>query len=232
MKRIGNDINIDIRKRGINMEKFYKTNLLWVIDYDYDRSGCTCDEDICRCTTIEDRWINNIDVNQVKSKLYNQHKTQNSIINEYCFDRICHIFKIYDKDCYEIEVVNGYYGEEIEGIWFNNEEEVFNAYNKLCQLDSDIEKIKYCLELEYGYLIDSVKSAVKMKLIDVSPNEIYLPQMEYFKRIDKDVVDAYKRTALPIGVCVKNDNHYKLIDGYHRFVATKDREKVLIIVLE
>ena len=114
---------------------------------------------------------------------------------------------------------------------FENEEKIVNAYNELLALNSDIEKIKYCLRLEYGYLINCVESSSFVDIIEVDPHEIYTPQMEYFRRVDKDVIDEYKDRYLPIAVCIKNEDRYKLIDGYHRFVANKDNDTVAIIIL-
>ena len=56
--------------------------------------------------------------------------------------------------------------------------------------------------------------------------------MEYFKKVDKNVIEEYKNKNLPIAVCVRHGDKYRLIDGYHRFVANKSREIVDIIVLE
>lgn len=218
------------------MEKinFKRTNLQWIVDYDYDRSACCCDEDdyICRCTTIEHTWIDNINVNEVVQKLYDYHSRTNSDIDEYCFDRICYAFKIYDKDYYEIETGGGYYGEEVYGVYFENEEKIFNAYYEVIALETSIEKIKYCLKLEYNYLIDRVESASLAHILRMSPSNIRLPQTEYFIKLENNVIEDYKDRRLPVAVCVRDEGCYRLIDGYHRYIANKDRDKVDIIVLE
>lgn len=220
------------------MEKisFKRTNLQWVVDYDYDRSACTCGAytrgDYCRCTTIEHAWIDNVNVNEVVRKLYETHSRTDSDIDEYCFDRICYAFKIYDKDFYEVETCGGYYGEEVDGVYFENEEKIFNAYYEMIALKTDIEKIKYCLKLEYHYLIGSVEDADYADIVNVSPNDVHLPQTEYFIKLENNVIEEYKNRAMPIAVCIRDGSKYRLIDGYHRFVANKDREKVDIVVLE
>lgn len=220
------------------MEKinFERTNLQWAVDYDYDRSACTCEAyergDYCRCTTIEHAWIDNINVNEVIRKLYETHSRTDSAIDEYCFDRICSAFKIYNKDYYEIETCGGYYGEEIDGIYLENEEKLVRVYYGMLSLETDIEKIKYCLKLEYHYLIGSVEVANFADIIKVSPNDIRLPQTEYFIKLESSVIEDYKDRKLPVAVCVRDEGCYRLIDGYHRYIANKDRDKVDIIVLE
>lgn len=221
---------------------FEKTNLQYDVDYDYERSRCTCDayerEDYCRCTTIERAWIETINVRDVVSKLYSRHRVDNSEINEYCFERICVALKIYDKDYYEIESCPGYYGEEIGGVYFENEEQAVNEYNELIKLDSDIEKIKRVLELEYGYLIPRVANKTSAEIKVVNTKDIRLPQTEYFIKLSKEVIEEYKHRKLPVAVCIKEKDKfldafdkYILIDGYHRFVANKDRNVNKIVVL-
>lgn len=224
----------------MNKPTFRKTNLSWIVDYDYERSNCTCHDWPCRCTRIERAWIDNINIRGVVDELYRTYNLglygrrngHDSAINEYCFDRICYAFKIYDEDLYEVETGGGYYGDEVYGVYFENEEKIFNAYNELLSLNTNIEKIQYCLRLEYGYLIDCVESATSVDIIKTSPNNVRPPQKEYFIKVDKTVIEEYKNRDLPIAVCLRDGDKYKLVDGYHRFVANKDREKVDIIVLK
>ena len=215
---------------------FEKTNLQYDVEYDYDRSACTCDAyergDYCRCTTIERAWVESIYIKEIIDKLYAKYCREHSEINEYCFERICVALKIYDKDYYEIETCGGYYGEEVDGVYFENEEKVVNAYNELLKLESDIEKIKYILELEYGYLIDKVKNTASAYILNVNTDIIKLPQQEYFMKLSKEVIEDYKDRKLPIAVCINEKDKYILVDGYHRFIANKDRAANKIIVLE
>jgi hypothetical protein len=222
---------------------FEKTNLQYDVEYDYERSACTCDAyergDYCRCTTIERAWVESIDIEKVIDKLYTKYCKEHSEINEYCFDRICSVFKIYDKDYYEVESCWGYYGEEVDGVYFENEEKIFNSYNELLKLESDIEKIKYVLELEYGYLLDRISIKTSAKIEIVNTEKVKLPQQEYFMKLSKEVIEDYKNRKLPMAVCIKEKDRfhdafdrYILIDGYHRFIANKDKNVNKIIVLE
>ena len=218
------------------MEKctFKKTDLWCDVDYDYDRTPCTCGAEcgICRCTEIINAHVINLNACEVAETLYHKHSRTDSYIDKYCFDRICYAFKIYDKDFYEVETCWGYYGEEVRGVWFENEEQIFNAYYEMLALNTALEKIQYCLKLEYDYLIDCVESATSATIIEVSPNNIRLPQTEYFIKVDENVIEEYKNRDLPIAVCVRDGDFYRLIDGYHRFVANKDSYSVDIVVLE
>ena len=222
---------------------FERTDFKYEVEYDYERSQCTCDAyergDYCRCTTIDRAWVESIDVKRIIDMLYTKYCKEHSDINEYCFDRICSAFRIYDKDYYEVESCYGYYGEEIGGVYFEDEEKIVNAYNELMALNNDLEKIQYILKLEYNYLIDRVLSMTSATIEEVSTENIKLPQREYFVKLSKKVIEDYRDRKLPVAVCIKNKDRfyyafdtYTLVDGYHRFVANQDRAANKIIVLE
>ena len=236
-------MSVKVIKTKTIIPAFEKTNLQYDVEYDYDRSACTCDAyedgDYCRCTTIERAWVESVDVKHIIDKLYTKYCKEHSEINEYCFDRICTALRIYDKDFYEVETCGGYYGEEIDGVYFEDEEKIFNAYNELLKLESDIEKIKYALKLEYSYLIDRVTNTTSATIEEVATEKIKLPQKEYFVKLSKEVIEDYKDRKLPVAVCIKNKDRfhdvfdtYVLVDGYHRFIANKERATNKIIVLE
>ena len=214
---------------------FEKTNLWCIVDYDYDRSPCRCNAyeygGYCRCTTIERVWVDNVNVNEVVNELYQKYGRTDSEIDRYCFERICYAHKIYDKDLYEVEICGGYYGEEVGGVYFENEKEIYDAYNFMISFDTDIEKIRYCLKQEYGYLINSVVSATSAVITEVDTNRVLSPQTEYFVKVSKDIINEYKNRTLPVAVCIKDGNYFKLIDGYHRFVANNYRDTVSIVMI-
>ena len=193
---------------------FKRTNLQYEVEYDYERSQCTCnayeDGDYCRCTTIERAWVESVNVKLVIKKFYEKYCQKPSAINEYCFDRICTAFKIYDKDHYEVESCGGYYGEEIEGVYFDNESGLLEAFADLLALETDLEKIKYVLEIEYGYLLDRVKASTHAYISTVYTRAIDLPQQEYFVKLDKAVIEDYKNRKLPIAVCLECGGRYNV----------------------
>ena len=216
----------------MNKHTFEKTNLDWVVDYDYERSQCRCKEWICRCTTIESAWVEKVNVQEVVNKLYSAHGKNTTELDKYCFDRICHAFKIYDKDLYEVKTGGGYYGEEVYGVYFYDEEKIAKAYQELTALETDVAKVKYCLKLEYGYLLEDITTANRCYAVNVVPGLVRLSQREYLIKVSRDVIDAYKDIKMPVAVCVKDGGSYRLIDGYHRFVANNDKNSVRIVVLE
>ena len=229
-------MSVKVIKTKRMISEFERTNLQYEVEYDYERSECTCNAyengDYCRCTTIDHAWVESIDVKDIINKLYTKYCKEPSEINEYCFDRLCTALKIYDKDYYTVESCGGYYGDEIEGVYFENEEKLVTAFMQVLALETDIEKIKFILNFEYGYLIDKVTNSTVAYIAKVNTSLIDLPQVEYFFKLDRTVIEDYKNRKLPIAVCTECGGRYRLVDGYHRFVANKDRATNKIIVLE
>lgn len=213
-----------------------KTDLSYSgVEYGYERSECICNDWPCRCTTIRNTWIENIDINKVMTELLHNNFIKTNKLTEidlYCFDRICRVNDIWDKYLYDIEVCPGYYGEEIHGAFFGNEEKVVSEFDELLKLNSDIDKIKYILELEYGYVIDSIANCHNIIIVNCSPKLVVYPQREYYHRLEKEVVESYKDYNIPCAVCKKSGDKYLIIDGYHRIAANKDKENIEIIVID
>lgn len=211
--------------------EFKKTNLDWYVDYDYDRSPCTCNDYICRCTTIDKAWVEKVNVKEAVNKLYDAHSKSTLEVDKYCFDRICHYYEIFDGELYEVETGGGYYGDEVYGVYFDNEKKIVDAYNELLALENDIDKIKYCLKLEYGYLLDCIINSSYATISEVPVNLIKLPQMAYARKVSRHIIEDYQNSELPVAVCIKEHDGYRLIDGYHRFAANSNRENVKIVAL-
>lgn len=213
------------------------TNLRYTgaVNYDYEYSGCTCNDWPCRCQTIIDEHITSININKVMTEILHHNFAHGAKISEfdlYCFDRICRAYKIWNKESYTIETCGGYYGEEIDGVYFNNESVVVRVFEEALSLNNDIEKLKCILKLEYSYIIDSVQNATSASIIDCNPSLIISPQDSYARRLEKDVVESYKDYNLPVAVCKKRGDYYLVIDGYHRVAAARNKENVEIILLE
>jgi len=212
-----------------------KTNLgYWGVDYDYERSQCTCDPDeyICRCTKIISTEIEKVNAQEVVNHLIETHIKKQNVLLKYCFDRLCYYYEVYDKELYWVETCGGYYGGVIEGVYFDNEEKVLEEFDKILNFNSDVERIQYLLKLEYGYLLEEIKDKNFVLAEVINANQLVIPQREHYMKLDKKAVENYKDRELPLGVCVLQNNNYRLIDGYHRVSANQDLEKVSVIVIK
>lgn len=224
------------------------------LSYSCFESGCD-EEGICRCSRITDVFISNIDMkflldtfiskinsgvdsislareNNIVDFLYGYNP---ELVNRYCIDRVLRINKLYDPSEWIYEISGGYYGEEISD-WYINEvtfEKVKSQIYHVLKLDELKDKIFYLLELENGYILDSLKDKdFSIKSIDYSklifPNEVHLSKVK-----SKDL-SFYKNsyyTPQIRGIVIKQGDSYRVVDGYHR-LSIFDMKNVLAFVAE
>lgn len=201
-------------------------------DYDYNThhacnygSSC-CDNDYCRCGVINDARIVSVDLDQLMSALV---KKQNlSVIDHYVLDRLVRICELYSKAHWEVNIQSGYYGQEVSGCRGNFEPLIVHL-RKINEL-SGVDKIKYVLEAEYGYLTEFIKTMQAVCVEEVKLSDIDLFNDNHMKKLKH--VDIYKDHKLPRAVVRHNGgSRYAIVDGYHRVMAAKQCETIQVLVV-
>ncbi len=216
-------------------------NFIYNVRYDYDYThdcesyGCN-DEGICRCGKIEYERITSVDMDSMCNSVYNLYFNDDSVagkrnnkinsiisditeeIDRYTIDRILRISKVYDPNVWVINVINGYYGEEIGVIYINST----LALRIKSQLDLAFgitnlsERIEFLLKLEYGYVLPILEGQ-QFKIIDINKDSIIFGSESQYHKINTENLDHYdNRYKLIRGIVVPENNMYRLIDGYHR----------------
>jgi hypothetical protein len=75
-------MSVKVSKTKRMMPVFERTNLKYEVEYDYERSQCTCDayerNDYCRCTTFERAWVESINVKLLVNNLYKKYCKEHS----------------------------------------------------------------------------------------------------------------------------------------------------------
>lgn len=200
------------------------------VGVDYIRINDDPEDDYGRNSYLIDKKVTELNIDTVITKLYIEivDGKEDDNINKYCFDRICRINKIWDKELYTIDTIHGYYGEEILSVTFDKESEIRDSWNQIKDL-SAVEKIKSVLTMEYGYLLDILKHLKGVSIVKLPKNLITIPNNEYYRKMDLDVIESYKNYGGPLGIVVDVDkNSYRLIDGNHRYFANKNNEAYFI----
>lgn len=206
------------------LSKFFKSTrrynwkYLDVIDFDYDRNNDNCHcPDYCRCSVIVNIELTRFSMNNMIDILL---KNINSQILKYSIDRIIRSSKLNEND-FNLVTCGGYYGEEVDGLYLSEEKNKFlsDKISELIEL-SDIDKIKYVLNLEYGHLLDVVKESIDFSIENINMNNINF-QDDYRKKIDVTENFYDEKFQLPRGIFVKSGDRYRLIDGYHRVMKAK-----------
>jgi len=202
-------------------------------DYDYESyacndeyCGCQTGDDLCRSSRYEGLYVDNINYTSIFNTYVEKYSFDN-IIDLYCLDRILRLKGIYNKDKYNIETQGGYYGEEVEGIYFTDQDLIDVRIEQLKSEPDDFNKIEYVLYLEYGFLQGSFANFTKVSIENVSSEILYPTENMKIQSI----LDYSQIENIPIGIYYRQGNIYKLIDGRHRWSLLKDKKDVTIICL-
>ena len=104
-------------------------------------SDC-CKDDYCRCGEITStRVVSPPDFKDVVAKVAKHFALKaNSNDNEldlYACDRILTFLKAYETDFYYVRVGGGYYGQEVEGVYFNYSEKLAGLFDRYFKLEND-----------------------------------------------------------------------------------------------
>jgi hypothetical protein len=224
------------------------------LKYDYntqsncDESGCG-DEYICRCSTIENARVEDVDVKIIVDKIYalyfdnskstKRHNTINSIlygmgkeIDIYTIDRIVRAHKIWKSDNWDISIEGGYYGEELGDI------KIIESLAKRIERDLDLafdiddldKRIEFILNIEYGYILPELVNS-KYEIVNIKKSDIIFGSDGHYRKIQMENLEHYsnKNYSGIRGIVKEKDGKFRLIDGYHRvYKFDGDLIKVLI----
>lgn len=221
-------------------------DLKYELKYDYDReyscseTGC---DDICRCMEIVNPRIVNIDLNNIVESIYNEIIPTNPVIinrnkkidqvlqafnmeilDKYCIHRILTILGMWSPERYEFDIINGYYGQEVDSVFMVDENKILDTCRKSFNFISPVDKINFILGMEYGKVIYDIKD---VKLVKINRNSLTLND-NYFGKINKEIYYGDNNYLLPRGLVrrVRIDT-YSIIDGYHR-IKSSDHDEVMV----
>ena len=226
--------------------------------YNCENHGCN-DEGICRCYTITDCKINQISIPKIAQKIfldyfdtrsesysrdqklfgliYNTDPLELPFFWQYVINRLLVLNKVYLKENWKSNWSSGYYGDELDSI--SIEDTLFKKLQtdleKVIELNQIPQVVEYLLEKEYGYVIDKIKGK-SYTIEEIDTFDLFFPQNNHHQKVlSKDLSyldDKYfgNNSDDIQGVCIKEGNKYKVIDGYHRLTYfSKKNLKITII---
>jgi len=191
--------------------------------YSCEDYGCN-EEHICRCGVIEETNISDVNVDQVIDTLFKDLKITDPIV-QFSIDRWCR--RNMKKEDFEVRTCGGYYGEEIDGIYFINPklEEFLHQTRK--------DLLNQLLIDEYGYLLSHLKDC-EYQVEIVGVDDIITPQKDQAKKADSGLYDNKIKdlvNKIPIALCEKKGSKYYVIDGYHRVAALRKTKLTIAEVI-
>jgi hypothetical protein len=230
-------------------------NFHWVIEVDYDEDrdcdarGCS---GVCRCSQITNERVTAANINNICSHVVSKtiHACSESLrpagkrgsvkqvkltpIEEYGIRRICINAGMWEKDNYEITKRGGYYGEEVDGVYFCDIDQVVKDLIEFFSLKTINEQVEYLLNQEYATILPTLKgknySVNKINLKDIKPgNDIYALKKKSLEYLTEEGFDLTKEIAC---VVVEDNGKYRIIDGYHRYAyaINSNARKVKVIL--
>jgi hypothetical protein len=243
----------------MSLQNAFNKNLLYVVDYEYDRNypgweGCTCPEyDYCRCTVIENIRASTpytptfLIARAFASEIAEQRGVALSMIQQYALERFLRI-KL-GRDGLDFNTCGGYYGDEMDSIYVNNRDRLWAEYQPLLNCTDDAELIRMVLLLDYGHIPESIQGFTRAFVDIADLQSIEAGNREYLGAMDdRDTVETYAKqwfkpwnitsldTDIPLCVCRKSGDALVLVDGYHRYSALSTRGSknvaFFVIVLE
>jgi hypothetical protein len=226
----------------LKLDYKYSTEYNYDTEFSCENSGCD-DEGICRCGHIIDAYVKSVNLSSLTDEIYIQFMSGDKksrkresriseilyggeITDKYCIYRILSINKVFDTTFWRLNICSGYYGDEIDDVTIDalllfkiNEQ-----CEKLFQLQTLSEKLKYVLELEYGFLLDDIKDC-EFELISIYKNHIDFKKLNqnHINNVKMEDLEHYKTHLLPRGIVRGDIDNYKIIDGFHRIIAADDK---------
>lgn len=213
------------------------------IDCTYERQRTCSDEgdDACTgsyCSHFVLSGVRVVSVNTVVLSEAILHDAKKQPLNWYCVERLLARGGAGDTDLWEVSVGQGYYGQEVTGATLESvaASDLDNEIKRLLKLPEK-DRVLACLEQEYGYLLEPLKTVTRFEIVKLPYDAVHFPQREYARSLSARVVreyakwdTAYGKYPLARGVCVEENGVYRLIDGYHRMAAAKGQKHVSVLV--
>ena len=202
-----------------------KLNFQYLVEVEYNTErdclseGCY-EEGICRCERILNTRITSLNYSSILDKVLKNCKIKEDKlyeINVYGVERICKIHELFLPELYYAQVARGYYGEEIEGVYFEKEK-FFKDLEEFLIIKDISKKTEFLLKLEYGEIPKNLLNK-KWSIVNALPSKI-----DFNKSKILNSGDYYKDYKGVKALCLEINNKYKLIDGHHRMFDNSNKK--------
>jgi hypothetical protein len=234
----------DIRK-AIRYD--FKKFITFQINYICECSEYCSVEGVCRQNKITDIQIQYINLHAIAEKIFSfihnirsqQFMRQDKLsellngfnhrLEIYGIERLLNNAKVYDINKWTYNVANGYYGQEIDSVWLSEDtlNELEDRIFKYTSYEDIKNKIEFLLKCEYGYVLPELLNC-KYRISRISISEVYFGNLKRFNQsVNKNIYKSRNQENI-MGICIRQNDVYKVIDGYNRMSQSK-LKKIYII---
>lgn len=226
-------------------EPYSGVQAFYSVEYEYDHYGCTgyrCGQsddydDYCRDAEYENIRIEGpVDARGVLAEIFGV-KTEN--VPQELVTLAENELSLDEADSYEVEVSNGYYGEEAKVVlsepetvtqrlleYYFSRKDAIDTGNILPYLRgkgfqtaglTPLDAVKSHLREENkGKIVDYVENATSVCRKTLSISEVKIAQLRHFENVEPRSLTVPKGAVKTCGVVVQRGKEYVLVDGYHR----------------
>jgi hypothetical protein len=206
--------------------------------------GCVCNdtcagEGTCRSFAIDSLEITNADLDGIATRAHAQTLPQDKVairrsdrsrqvlwghdsrFDAFCLERILVCLRAHAQSAWRVTATQGYYGQEVGSIRMDMRivESATTLFDKIMSMKSLDDKVSMLMEIEYGFLLDDLRSR-SWSLRVVPRDKIYFPQQSHMERASRGTVYSERRPDAIMGLCIKEGDIYRVVDGYHRISQT------------
>jgi hypothetical protein len=227
----------------MNLDKmdFHYSGVDCEYDYIYDCESYGCDS-ICRCGSIQNEYIGNIDIRSIVERIYQEYVGTNDLVTKrdnklrsilygtgkeldiYTIDRILRKHRLYDHDNWEIDICGGYYGDELNSIFIvkNVADKIANDIEIGLSIEELNGRVEYLLGLEYGLLLPELENC-DYQVTEFDKSDLIFGSTNHYDNVKKKDLTHYNENNYDgiRGVVLEKDGKLRVIDGYHRIHTSK-----------
>jgi len=214
--------------------------LSYDVEHHCDEYGCN-EEGICRCSVISNAQVTKVRFSDINQEIFDEYRDnslltrRNTKLNSllynityntdwYTVNRILVANKLYLPEVWDVDVFDGYYGQEIGEVTINTEvvKKIDSEITKALEILDLQKRIEYLLTIEYGGVLPELKNC-KWDEIEVERDKLYFGNSRHRDNVLSKELDHYSDNFYKgiRGIVVNKFGGYQVIDGYHRCLASK-----------
>jgi len=217
----------------LDMDYRYEVDYEASYERDCDANGCDR-EGICRCDVIVDTEVRDHRYAHENSRLILKRLDSSIPLDKVDYSTLERVLSILLKDSlWHVKVVGGYYGDEVDGVFLQcDKDKIIEAVEKVSNLKDLREVVMFLIELEYGYILESLKEYENVYFASVPVKDIVFPNSDYSGRVKGLMSFDYSDHEGSFGVVRESGDKFAIVDGYHRIVWAKSNnvKKVNVFV--
>ncbi len=228
----------------------FKSRVDFGINGKCDCDGYCLSEGVCRSFTITAVEFNSVDLlgiaeeshakfHKRASREYARSEKTNLVLRGYgskfeiyCLERVLVANRVYLPGNWEHMLTRGYYGQEVDSLTISRDvaDECSRQYESICGIEGLGGRVERLLVIEYGSILPQLRGCT-WSIGEVPRERLVYPQPRHRDSASRGRVYEGRDPESIMGVCKREGDQYRVVDGYHRLTQTKG-DKVTIIIAD